>query len=134
MPDQKKPEWVYRGKSIRQLIKELRTFEDQNRTMLISINCGDSFFAVDLVKRSEASYLICNDPEITTEVKKENIDRITHGKSVRQLIKKLEHLEEEDLEVRIEINSDGNQKPVSFIGKVGVFCAIQSCSDFYSMK
>ncbi len=50
MPDkQKHPEWVIRGKTIKELISELQTFENQDLEVRISIDDGDSFRPISLV-------------------------------------------------------------------------------------
>ena len=38
----KQPEWVIQGKSIKQLIKELESFEDQNLLVEISFDDGET--------------------------------------------------------------------------------------------
>lgn len=43
------PDWVIRGKSIRQLIEELRSFEDQDAEIRISLDCGDTSKCISLV-------------------------------------------------------------------------------------
>lgn len=45
------PEWVTRGKTIRELIQELRTFEDQDLEVRISLDSGDTHAPVSLVGR-----------------------------------------------------------------------------------
>ena len=47
----KNPEWVIRGKTIRQLIKELESFEDQNLEVKISLDDGETFKCISLVTR-----------------------------------------------------------------------------------
>jgi len=50
MPDyQHKPDWVIRGKTIKQLISELKTFENQDMEVRISIDDGNSFRPISLV-------------------------------------------------------------------------------------
>jgi hypothetical protein len=34
----KKPDWIYRGKSVRQLIQELHSFEDDTLEVMISVD------------------------------------------------------------------------------------------------
>ena len=46
------PEWVARGKSIRQLIKELQSFENQDLEVRISIDYGDSHQPISLVEKA----------------------------------------------------------------------------------
>lgn len=57
-----RPEWVDRGKSIRQLIRELQFFDDQDLEVRLSLDAGDSHQPVSLVGKSNgycvlASYL-----------------------------------------------------------------------------
>ena len=44
------PNWVTRGKSIRQLIEELQTFEDQDIEVKISVDDGETFKCISLVE------------------------------------------------------------------------------------
>lgn len=46
------PEWVTRGKTIKQLIAELKSFENQDLEVKISIDGGDSFKCISLVGKS----------------------------------------------------------------------------------
>jgi len=39
------PEWVTRGKTIRQLIKELESFENQDLEVRLSLDDGDTIIA-----------------------------------------------------------------------------------------
>mgnify|MGYP000091352877 CR=1 FL=1 len=43
------PEWVTRGKTIKQLISELKTFENQDLEVKISVDGGESFKCISLV-------------------------------------------------------------------------------------
>ncbi len=52
------PEWVTRGKTIRQLIEELRRFSDQDLEVRISLDYGETHHAVSLVERHEDSYCV----------------------------------------------------------------------------
>jgi hypothetical protein len=45
------PEWIARGKSIAQLIKELQTFTDPEMEVRISVDDGKTFHAISLVGR-----------------------------------------------------------------------------------
>ena len=47
----KNPEWVTRGKTIRQLIKELRSFENQDLEVRISLDGGDTHACISLVAK-----------------------------------------------------------------------------------
>ena len=56
-----KPEWVTKGKTIRQLIKELQTFEDQDMEVKLSIDSGESFKCISIVgKDTEKGKSICS--------------------------------------------------------------------------
>lgn len=60
------PDWVIRGKTIRQLIKELQSFENQDLFVEISLDGGDSHKPISLVVKSGQSCLLVNseiDPE-----------------------------------------------------------------------
>lgn len=47
----KNPDWVTRGKTIKQLIKELQTFEDQEMIVEISVDGGDTTKPISLVRK-----------------------------------------------------------------------------------
>jgi hypothetical protein len=48
------PEWVTRGKTIRGLIKELLTFENQDLEVKISIDDGETYKCISLVGQEHA--------------------------------------------------------------------------------
>jgi hypothetical protein len=50
--------WVVRGKTIRELIEELGTFEDQDLEVLISVDDGDLRRPISLVKKSQGACLL----------------------------------------------------------------------------
>ncbi|WP_122322875.1 hypothetical protein [Pseudomonas amygdali] len=54
------PSWVTRGKTIKELIAELRTFENQDMFVEISINGGDLRKPISLVKKSGQVCLLVN--------------------------------------------------------------------------
>ncbi|MFM0079930.1 hypothetical protein PQR46_28685 [Paraburkholderia sediminicola] len=54
----KYPEWVYRGKSIRDLIKELQSFDDQDIEVQISIDYGDTRKPISLVTKTDGRCLL----------------------------------------------------------------------------
>ena len=56
----KNPEWVTKGKTIKQLIKELQSFEDQDFMVEISIDGGDTHKPISLVKKSGDVCLLVN--------------------------------------------------------------------------
>jgi|UPI00068BBE40 hypothetical protein len=45
------PEWVTRGKTIRHLIKELESFENQDLEVRISLDDGDTHSCISLVAK-----------------------------------------------------------------------------------
>jgi hypothetical protein len=54
------PEWVTRGKSIRQLIKELQSFEDQDLPVYISLDCGTTRKSISLVVKHQQACVLMN--------------------------------------------------------------------------
>ncbi len=46
---EKQPEWVTRGKTIRELIMELQTFENQDLEVRISLDSGETHKPISLV-------------------------------------------------------------------------------------
>ncbi|MCF5163181.1 hypothetical protein GIW45_03500 [Pseudomonas congelans] len=54
------PSWVTRGKTIKELIAELRTFENQDMLVEISIDGGDLHKPISLVKKSGQICLLVN--------------------------------------------------------------------------
>jgi hypothetical protein len=57
------PTWVTRGKTIRQLIKELLTFEDQDSEVRISLDYGDTHRPISIVERHGAFCVLVNAEE-----------------------------------------------------------------------
>lgn len=45
------PEWVTKGKTIRQLIKELESFENQDLEVRLSLDDGDTHHCISLVAK-----------------------------------------------------------------------------------
>ena len=45
------PEWVTRGKTIKQLIKELESFENQDLEVRLSLDDGDTHSCISLVAK-----------------------------------------------------------------------------------
>lgn len=54
------PDWVVRGKTIRQLIKELQSFENQDLFVEISLDGGETHRPISLVKKSAQTCLLVN--------------------------------------------------------------------------
>jgi hypothetical protein len=63
------PEWVSRGKTIRELIEELQTFENQDSEVRISLDGGDTHKVISLVGRIDGHAVLIHfesDSEKTT--------------------------------------------------------------------
>lgn len=58
MSKQLEPAWVTRGKTIRQLIEELCTFENQDMEVQISVDDGEQRKPISLVKKSKGCCLL----------------------------------------------------------------------------
>jgi len=56
----KQPEWIIRGKSIKQLIKELESFEDQNLLVEISFDDGETSKPISLVGKIDGKCMLLN--------------------------------------------------------------------------
>lgn len=54
------PEWVTRGKSIQQLIKELQSFDDPELEVRMSIDGGRSHKAISLIGRKDGHCVLFN--------------------------------------------------------------------------
>ncbi len=52
------PDWITRGKTIRQLISELQTFEDQDMEVRISLDDGKTNQPISLVEKSNGYCLL----------------------------------------------------------------------------
>ncbi|MGR6739147.1 hypothetical protein [Pseudomonas chlororaphis] len=60
MVDKKKPDWMTRGKTIKQLIEELRSFENQDLLVEISTDDGVTKKPISLVVKSGGSCVLVN--------------------------------------------------------------------------
>lgn len=61
------PEWTSRGKTVAQLIDELRTFEDQAMEVRISIDGGETSLPISLVGKVDGKFAVLqNCQEIPT--------------------------------------------------------------------
>ncbi|MEP3244600.1 MAG: hypothetical protein ABJN40_00005 [Sneathiella sp.] len=56
----KNPEWVTRGKTIRGLIKELQSFENQDLVVEISLDGGDTTKPISLVVKQNSICVLVN--------------------------------------------------------------------------
>jgi hypothetical protein len=54
------PDWVTRGKTIKDLIEELRTFENQDAEVRLSLDYGDTAHCISIVMKSEDSCVLAN--------------------------------------------------------------------------
>jgi hypothetical protein len=54
------PEWVTRGKTIRQLIAELSTFEDLDREVRLSLDYGETHRPISIVELRDEYCLLVN--------------------------------------------------------------------------
>ena len=60
MPVNKNPDWITRGKNIRQLIEELKTFENQELFVEISLDGGETHKPISLVGKFGNLCLLVN--------------------------------------------------------------------------
>ncbi|WP_248732491.1 hypothetical protein [Pseudomonas sp. MWU13-2517] len=58
--ESKVPDWVTRGKTISQLIKELKTFENQNFMVEISVDGGATKKPISLVGKEDGVCVLLN--------------------------------------------------------------------------
>ena len=64
------PDWTSKGKTVAQLIEELRTFEDQEMEVRISLDGGDTSFSISLVGKSSGKYAVLkNSQDVPTPVR-----------------------------------------------------------------
>lgn len=54
------PDWITRGKTVRQLIQELQSFENQDLEVQISIDGGENSKCISLVKKSNGMAVLVN--------------------------------------------------------------------------
>ena len=54
------PEWVVKGKTIRQLINELQTFQDLDMEVRISLDDSDNHKPISLVENSDKYCVLVN--------------------------------------------------------------------------
>ncbi|MGE8224370.1 MAG: hypothetical protein ACN6RK_01170 [Stenotrophomonas sp.] len=52
------PDWTSKGKTVAQLIEELRTFENQEMEVRISLDGGDTSYPISLVGKSNGKYAV----------------------------------------------------------------------------
>jgi hypothetical protein len=52
------PEWVTHGKTVRQLIEELKSFGNQDQEVRISLDYGDTHHAISIVEHRNGKYCI----------------------------------------------------------------------------
>lgn len=56
-----------------------------------------------------------------------NPEWVTRGKSIKQLIKELQTLKNQDMEVRISLDDGETHKPISIIEKIDEFIVLSNC-------
>ena len=62
--------WTSNGKTVAQLIEELRTFEDQDMEVRISLDDGGTSFPISLVGRSSDKYaILMNCQDVPTAIR-----------------------------------------------------------------
>ena len=54
------PEWISRGKTIKQLIKELESFENQDLEVRISLDDGETHKPISIVEKDGDFAVLCN--------------------------------------------------------------------------
>ena len=59
-PPAAQPAWVISGKTIRQLIKELQSFESQDLEVRISLDGGEQHKPISLLKRADGYCVLVN--------------------------------------------------------------------------
>lgn len=59
----KKLKWESRGKTIKELIEELKVFENQNLEVRISLDEGDTHKPISLVGKIDGFLVLMNVPE-----------------------------------------------------------------------
>lgn len=57
------PEWISKGKKIAQLIEELRTFENQDMEVRISIDDGETSLPISLIGKCQGKYALLKNCE-----------------------------------------------------------------------
>jgi hypothetical protein len=63
------PEWVTRGKTIDDLIRELMTFEDRSLLVEISFDDGDTSMPISLVGKLDGKCVLFNLENVDDEIK-----------------------------------------------------------------
>ena len=56
----KQPDWITKGKSIRQLIEELKTFEDQDMEVQLSFDEGETHKPISILVKRDGFCLLLN--------------------------------------------------------------------------
>jgi len=54
------PAWVTRGKTVRELIKELASFENQDAEVRLSLDYGDSKHVISIVENHDGCCVLVN--------------------------------------------------------------------------
>jgi hypothetical protein len=69
------PDWVTRGKTIRQLIEELQSFEDQDMVARMSLDDGATHHGISIVQKSDGCCVLVNSESYYREGWQDFIDR-----------------------------------------------------------
>ena len=56
----KNPEWITRGKNIRELISELKSFGNQELEVRISLDDGETHKSISIVEKSDGFCVLVN--------------------------------------------------------------------------
>ncbi len=54
------PDWVTRGKTIKGLIEELRSFENQDAEVRVSLDYGETTHCISIVENSDGCCVLAN--------------------------------------------------------------------------
>jgi hypothetical protein len=65
-------DWMSRGKSVSQLIEELKSFDDRSLEVRVSIDGGRTSYPISLVGKSDGRYAVLKNSETVPTA-------ITHG-------------------------------------------------------
>jgi hypothetical protein len=58
------PDWIARGKTIRQLIRELQSFEDQDLEVRLSVGDDDRAWPISLVAKVDGRCVLSYDGDV----------------------------------------------------------------------
>lgn len=58
-----------------------------------------------------------------------NVNWISNGKTIQQLILELQSFENKDLFVELSLDGGDSSKPISLVGKIDGKCVLMNCED-----